>query len=246
MIEINLAPDVKQELIKAQRIRNKVMLISIFVGVVSVVVVAMLSINVFAVQAVRNNLADGSIKDKGNSLDKKTDLSKTLTMQNQLSMISDIYDSKNINSRLFDILVKMIPPSPNDVQISTLNINSDTGVISIEGQAKNGFAAFEIFKKTAESIAVGYTDKGGSKQTAPLVVGSLDIGGTSYGQDSTSGAMVLRFTVAFKYSKDIFAVTSKDISINLTSTGNVTDSYLGVPVSIFTAKASDVNNKGVQ
>lgn len=40
MIEINLVPDVKQELIKAQRVRATVISFSIAIGLVSVAVVA--------------------------------------------------------------------------------------------------------------------------------------------------------------------------------------------------------------
>jgi hypothetical protein len=246
MIEINLAPDVKQELIKAQRIRNKVIVISVIVGVISIVVVVLLAINVFAVQAVRNNIADGSIKDKGNSLNNMADLPKTLTIQNQLNKISDIYDNKKIDSRLFDVLVRIIPPAPNDVKISSLNIDSGTETITIDGQAANSYVAFEIFKKTIEGTSVNYTDSDGIKNTIPLIVSALDIGSTSYGQDATTGAMVLRFSISFKYSSELFAVTSKDLSVTVTASGNVTDSYLGVPTSIFTVKANDIQTGGTQ
>lgn len=246
MIEINLAPDVKQELIKAQRIRNKVIVISVIVGVISIAIVVLLAINVFAVQTVRNTMADGSIKDKSDSFKNRADLPKTLTMQNQLSKISDIYDSKKIDSRLFDMLVKIIPPAPNDVKISSLNIDSGTETVTIDGQAANSYVAFEIFKKTIGGTSVNYTDSGGNKNTIPLVVGMLDTGSASYGQDATTGAMVLRFSISFKYSSELFAVTSKDLTVTVTASGNVTDSYLGVPTSIFDVKANDIQTGGTQ
>lgn len=245
MIELNLIPDVKRELIKAQLIRNRVILVSVFVGIISLSVVVLLSINVFAIQTVRNNVADDSIKNKSDTLKAIEDLPKTLTLQNQLNKISDIYDSKKIDSRLFDMLTKIIPPAPNDIKISSLNIDSDTETISIDGQAANSFAAFEVFKKTIEGTSLNYTDSSGNKNTASLVVGSLDIGNTSYGQDATTGAMVLRFSISFKYSSELFAVTSKDLTVTVTANGNVTDSYLGVPASIFTVRAGDVKTGGI-
>ncbi len=246
MIEINLIPDVKRELIKAQMIRNRVILVSVFVCIVSLTAVVLLSINVFAVQLARNNGADGSIKDKSNTFSQKADLPKTLTLQNQLSKISDIYDAKKIDSRLFDMLAKIIPPAPNDVKISSFNIDADTETISIEGQAANSFAAFEVFKKTIEGTEISYIDPADDKKTVavPLVDGTLDIGSTSYGQDATTGAMVLRFSISFKYSSELFAVTSKGLAIKVTVNGNVTDSYRGVPDSIFTVRATDVKPGG--
>ncbi len=244
MIEINLSPDVKQELIKAQRVRTKVITISLLVGIVSISTVVLLAINVFAVQSLRNSSADSAINNKSAQLTNISDLPKALTIQNQLNKISSIYDSKKIDSRLFDLLAKIIPPVPNDVQISSLVVDSSSGTISIDGQTKSGFSAFEIFKKTIEGTVIKYTDSNNNKQEVPLVSDMLNIGSTSYGQDSTTGAMVLRFSISFGYSEDIFAVTSKDLSIIVASNGNVTDSYLGVPTSIFDAKAADLTTGG--
>lgn len=246
MIEINLIPDIKRELIKSQQIRNKIIAISIIIGLVSMITIALLAVNVFAVQALRNNIADDSIKSKSLDLAKVEDLSKTLTIQNQLTKISDIYNSKKIDSRLFDMLVKIIPPAPNDVKLSSLSIDSDAGTISIDGQAANSFAAFEVFKKTIEGANIEYTNPSGDKLKVPLVADMLNIGSTSYGEDAASGVMVLRFSFSFKYSPELFAVTSKGLSITITSNGNVTDSYLGIPTSIFTVRASDITTGGAQ
>jgi hypothetical protein len=172
------------------------------------------------------------------------DLPKTLTIQNQLSKISDIYDSKKIDSRLFDMLNKIVPSGPNTVKISSLTIDADAGTISIDGQAANGFAAFEVFKKTIEGASIEYLSSNGDKLNTPLVIGSLDIGSTSYGEDAASGVMVLRFSLSFEYSPELFAVTSKDLSIKIVSSGNVTDSYLGIPTSIFTVRANDLTAGG--
>ena len=53
MIEINLVPDVKQELIRAQRVRTGVISMSILVGLAALGIVALLLIWVFAIQAAR-------------------------------------------------------------------------------------------------------------------------------------------------------------------------------------------------
>jgi len=238
MIEINLIPDVKQELLDAQRSRATVISMSIIVGIVSIAAVVLLAGYVYGVQAVRSSLADGDITKKSEELSKVEDLSKTITIQNQLTKISDIHNSIKINSRIFDVLRAIIPPTPNDVQISTLAIDSDNSNITIEGQAKNSYAAVEVFKKTLEGAKINFKDSEGADQSIDLA-SNIVVGDTSYGEDS-SGIKVLRFSVKFDYTSELFATTSKDLKVTISNNGDATDSYLGVPKSLFVDKAKDV------
>lgn len=238
MIEINLVPDIKQELIKAQRIRSTVITTAILIGIVSVGIVTALALYVFTVQTVRGSLADGDIKKGSEQLSRVEDLSKTLTIQNQLTKISDLNGNKKIDSRIFDLLAAIIPPAPNDIQISDLNIDSTNGTITINGQATNSYAAVEVFKKTIEGAKFKYTDSDNEKQEI-ILASDISTSNTSYGEDST-GAKVLRFTISFTYAEELFSPASKNISIVITTNGNATDSYLGVPSSIFVDRAKDL------
>ncbi len=238
MIEINLIPDVKQELIKAQRTRSRVIGVAVFIGVMSLVVVTILAIYVFAVQTVRNNLADSAIKDENSKLESVSDLSKTLTIQNQLSVLSSLNNNKKIDSRIFDVLGKIIPPEPNKIQITNLSIDSELETITIDGQASNSYVALEIFKKTIESATLKYTDSQDVEKSVQ-VASNVSISDTSYGEDNT-GTKMLRFTIDFKYAPELFSPSSKKIAIAISINGNVTDSYLGMPTSIFSSRATDL------
>ena len=99
MIEINLVPDIKQELIRAQRIRSTVITVAILIGSVSIAIVALLAFYVFAVQTARGFIADNQIADGSKKLASVEDLSKTLTIQNQLTKINDLNNNKKIDSR---------------------------------------------------------------------------------------------------------------------------------------------------
>ncbi len=235
MIEINLVPNVKQELIKAQRVRSKVIAGAIFIGVASIAVVILLAFYVFGVQTARGFIADTSINDKSKTLANVSDLSKTLTIQNQLTKISALNSDKKIDSRVFDMLTAIIPPAPNDIQISDMTIDSATDTITINGQAANSYAAVEVFKKTIDGAKVKYTesDKDGVKLATDISTSN-----TSYGEDTT-GAKVLRFTISFTYAKELFSPESKNVSVVVTTQGNVTDSYLGIPKIIFSDRAKD-------
>lgn len=243
MIEINLAPDVKQELIRAQRIRAQVILGSIIIGFISIAVVASLATYVYAVQFVRGNLLNSSIDSENAKFLAVEDLSKTLTIQNQLTKISELNDNKKIYSRLFDVLAAIIPPSPNDIKISSLVVDSEAKSIKIEGQAANSYAAVEVFRKTIEGATVKYTDSDNRDQKVALA-SNISTSDTSYGEDS-SGAKVLRFTMEFVYAGELFAPKSKNVTVAITTSGNVTDSHLGVPNSIFTKSATDIVDGGV-
>ncbi|HEY8886431.1 MAG TPA: hypothetical protein VIM31_02965 [Candidatus Microsaccharimonas sp.] len=236
MIEINLVPDVKQELIRARMIRSAVISGAIIAIIVAAGLVVVLSIYVFGVQTVRSAVADTAIKNGSDKLATVDDLSKILTIQNQLTKMSALNDSKKIDSRVFDLLQAIIPPSPNEVQVSSLAVDATAGTITFEGQTPS-YPSLEAFKKTIGAANVRFKDAN-AKQTDVVLATNLSISNVSYGEDA-SGAKVLRFTVSFTYAPELFSPGTTDPTIVLINGGNVTDSYLGIPKSIFTDRATD-------
>lgn len=241
MIEINLIPDVKQELIRAERVRSVVISTSITAGLIAIGVVVALSLYVFGVQTVRGALSDDAITKGSQELAGVEDLSKVLTIQNQLSVISNLNDQKKINSRVFDVLLAVVPPAPNTVQVSNLLVDAAESTITIEGQSPVGYAALEVFKKTIDG-AVIMTEVDGVRSDVKLAE-DISTTNVSYGEDS-NGAKVLRFTLSFTYPEELFSPKVPSIVVKLTNQGNVTDSFLGIPRSIFTQRAIDLQEGG--
>lgn len=237
MIEINLIPDVKQELIRAERVRAVVISTSIVAGLIAVGVVVILAVYIFGVQALRSGAADQAIEQGSKQLASVEDLSKTLTIQNQLSVISDLNDQKKINSRIFDVLLAVIPPEPNTVQVSNLIIDAAEGTIVIEGQAAQGFAALEVFKKTVDGAVLVIAQDG--ETTEVKLAEDISTTNVSYGEDA-SGTKMLRFSLSFAYPDELFSPKVPSLVVKLTNQGNVTDSYLGIPKSIFAQRAVDI------
>lgn len=239
MIEINLVPDVKQELIHAQQVRSTVISFSIVISIIAAGVVALLAVYVFGVQAVRSNLADTEITKDANQLKGVSDLGKVLTIQNQLTKIDQLHDNSFVQSRVFDMLNSIIPPAPSSVTISDLVVSTDDGTVTLQGQsgATSSYTAVDTFKKTIAGANVSYTDSTGRTQQVPLA-SNLSTGDTSYGEDA-SGAQVLRFSLTFSYAPELLSPDSSNVRIVLTTTGNATDSYLGIPKSIFADRAQD-------
>jgi len=241
MIEINLIPDVKQELIRARRARSAVVSGAIIASVISVAVVAVLAIYVYAVQTVRQVVADDAIKSGSSKLASVEDLSKMLTIQNQLTKMSALNDKKSIDSRVFDLLSAVIPPAPNSVKLSKASVNATDKTLILEGQTPT-YPALETFKKTIDVAYVQYNNSDGKQQRVVLAK-NVSISNISYGEDET-GAKVVRFTVTFDYAEELLSPLTVNPVIVLMDGGNVTDSYTGIPKSIFTDRAADV--KGAQ
>jgi len=236
MIEINLIPDVKQELLKAQRTRATVISASILTCIIAGGVVAALALYVFGVQFARGVISDGLIDTGYSKLSKVEDLPKMLTIQNQLGRINELNYTKQIDSRVFDVLSAVIPPAPNQVQVSRLSLNTDESTLTLEGQTR-AYDSMEVFKKTIDSSVMVYNENGEEKQVKiASEISTSDIG---YGENS-EGQKVLRFTLTFKYPEELFSAKIPAITIKLSINGNVTDSYLGIPKSIFTDPAKDI------
>lgn len=247
MIEINLVPDVKQELLKAQRARSIVVSIAILIGIAAVIVVVLLAMYVYGAQQLISRNYDGRIQEDSAELANVEDLSKTLTIQNQLAQIGAINDARKAESRLFDVLNAIIPSDPADpnrVAITRLALDtSDARTITLEAQAVNSYQAAEVFTKTIDAAMIRFTpatsggeeaseSEGGADVIERKLATDIQLSEINYGEDS-SGAMVLRFTVQFTYAEDLFTANTSNFRIWLSTTGNVTDSYLGVPRSIF-------------
>jgi len=240
MIEINLVPDVKRELIRARMIRSAVVSTAITITIIAIAAVAILSAYVFGVQTVRGAVADEAIKKGSAQLASVEDLSKILTIQNQLTKINNLNDSKKIDSRVFVLLQAIIPPAPNEVKVSSLIVDAETKTITLEGQTPT-YPSLEAFKKTIAAANVRYNDDDDKQQDITLA-SDLSISNISYGEDAT-GVKVLRFTVSFTYAEELFSPKVTSPTIVLINGGNVTDSYLGIPKSIFTDRAADTEAK---
>ncbi len=237
MIEINLIPDVKREFIHAQKMRNLAITVSILIGAMAAGVVVLLAL-LLGAQALHESISRGQVKDQFKALQSTDNIDNVLTIQNQLSKISSINDTKTMDSRLFDVLSAISPAAPNDIKVSTARIDPSTKTLTIEGSAAQGFAATETFRKTILNTKLESTVSG-TTSSVPLA-DSVTIGETSYGEGA-DGSKVLRFTISFVYPDGLFDNTLKSLRvITPTSAVDVTDSRTRVPESLFGQQAKDI------
>lgn len=237
MIEVNLIPDVKREYLKTRSIRNLVISMSVMVGIGVVGLVAVLGL-VFGGQLVAESIQDNSIKEEGQKLTAIPDLNKTVTIQQQLNVIDSLHSKKSINSRLFDVMTAINPPAPNNIRFSVVKLNPEDKSIRIEGSAENSYAALAVFKKTITNTIVQSGDS--SDEVKSPLAENIISGDTSFGENS-EGRRVLRFELTFNYPSELFEPSKGRVSV-IAPTGriDVTDSKLGVPGSLFGARAKDL------
>ena len=241
MIEINLLPNVKRELLKTRAMRNRVISISFLVGgasIAAVVVLALILGSQIAAEAVQN----GVVKDRNDKLMAIEDLNKVVTIQHQLTKINEQHSRKKINSRIFDVVTAVNPVTPNNVSFSDIKVNPESKTITLEGSAVNGYSALETLKKTILNTKIQTTD--GDKSSEVSLTKEIKDGDTSFGENS-EGKKVLQFSFSFEYAGELLAPANNGTVSVLTPTGkvDVTDSRQGIPDSLFKSNSKKQEKK---
>ena len=234
MIEVNLLPDVKQELLRAQAIRNGVVSGSILLSIAAGAIVVLLALYVYGAQPlIKSHNTDNITKNHASLLEKNPDLSNLVTVQGQVSALSDQHRQKNITSRVFEVLNTVAPQGENAISYRNVHVDTTQKTVTIEAEATNGYKALEAFKKTIEATQLEYTTEGQKDAQKVKLTDKVSDGDRALGDDA-AGKKVLRFSISFVYNDALFARDSKDGRIVGPTATNATDSAVAVPRSMFT------------
>lgn len=197
-LQLNLLPDVKKQLLKVRRERNMVISISIMAAIASAAVLVIIS-GILGSLKVYEAVARNSIKNSQKSIEesqKKDELDKYLTVQNQLVQIKGLKDKQQIYSRLLNYLVALNPARPNNVSLNTVTVGNtdDSGTaadasggvtMTIEGRIAD-FSALDVYKTTLGSAKLKYTEVTDEDETASSSDDSNNSDSTSSDDESTS------------------------------------------------------------
>ncbi len=132
MIQFNLLPDVKQEFIKARRLRRTVSLATAVSASVAIVILLILFGIVNGAQKKYISDLNKDIAKYSDQLKTVQDLDKILTIQNQLNSLTGLHDKKPVATRLFGYMSSLTPARAG---IDVLTVDFATNTISIEGTA---------------------------------------------------------------------------------------------------------------
>lgn len=223
MIQLNLLPDVKKEYIKAQRTKATVVSASILVTFGSIALAILLFVIVYVAQPGLIGFKQGEIDEKSENLRSVEDIDKYLTIQNQLEALPELHDGKVIYSRLFGFLKVLNPAPPNNIRLSTLQVDEENKIILFTG-VTSGFQAFSVFQDTLRNAEVTYKNEAGEEVKEKLFT---EDGITIQSQSlaTNQGKQELNFTVEATYSETAFspATDSPKLTIpNIKTTQSIT------------------------
>jgi len=217
MIQFNLLPDVKLQYLRVRRTQHMVITVSIIAIAVSMFVMIVLIGTVDGIQ--KKDLSDlkGSIATDSDQLKSTPNVSKILTVQDQLEALTGLHNSEPVASRLFNY-VKDVTPSA--ASISQLNVDFTQNNVSITGSAPS-LDVVDTYTDTLKFTT--FSVSGSSSQSAAFSSVVL----SSFSRD-TAGA---NFTITANFNPTIF--NSAD-NVNLTVPDIIsTRSAIDQPTDLF-------------
>ncbi|HWZ65532.1 MAG TPA: hypothetical protein VNX65_01905 [Patescibacteria group bacterium] len=223
MIQFNLLPDIKKEYIKAQETKLMVVSISTLVTIGSLGLTLLLYVYVFFIQQVQINLLTGDIKKKGDNLSSVPELSKYLTIQNQLASLPSLHAQKGYYMRLFDFLPTLNPGKPDDVKLSSLQMSVADKTISLTGTT-GSFQSLNIFTDTLRNAVVSY-QQGSAAPQSGKVFSSVYVQNSDLAH--TANGLVVSFAIRTIYSDYVFDTNNSGVSVsvpNIKTTQSITES----------------------
>lgn len=222
MIQFNLLPDVKLQYLKVRRTQHLVYTAAIIAIGVSLFILTILIGTVDVLQ--KKNIKDlkADIQTNSDQLKNTPNISKILTVQNQLKTLTSLHDQKPATTRLFDY-IKNVTPRP--VSISNLNIDFTTNVLTVAGNTKSldmvntyiDTLKFTTFKKSDGSSSPAFTS---------VVLSSFSRG--------LAGAT---YSVTITFDPAIFN-SANNVKLNVPANKITTRSAIDQPTDLFKSNAT--------
>lgn len=197
MIQFNLLPDVKLEYIKAQRTRRLVVSVSFLVAGASLALLILL-IGVGQLQKKHLNDLSNDIKQESSELKNQPQISRILTVQNQLESLTDLHSKKPAASRLFDYLNQLTPAT---VSITNFNTDFTQQTATITGTADALSSVNKYVDTLKFTTFVTKDNPDGQKAFSDVVMSSFGLAA-----DSSDGKPA-NYTITLSYDPAIFDIT---------------------------------------
>lgn len=221
MIEFNLLPDIKQQYIKAKRIKRLIFSVSVIVSGAALAIFLILLIYVDVFQKDKINNLSTQISNSKVQLESNSNLNKVLTIQNQLKILPSIYAQLPQTDRLFGDLAQIVP---NNATISSLTIDFQTNTIVMSGTANTTTTVNQLI----DTISYALYTLPNSTTTYPAF-NSVDVNSITppTGGSSTSGptSTATAYEVTFKFDPKLFNVADNTQLVvkNETTTQSILD-----------------------
>ena len=254
MIEVNLLPDIKQEVLSSRRLRDVVATWSIIISSSGAALVLLLVIIVILAQGIIISSQQKQIDSDFNKYKSYPGVSGLLTIQNQLKKLNQIHKKKPITSRVLTLLAQLISKNKLDVKTVKIETQPHANKIIIEGYSATGYIEVErlvkiinetriafidnaTFDKLSENKDKVQADKDFQSEVEKSDFENLNKDKASLLSDpvlgeNSEGKKVLTFKLGIAVQDNFFKDNSKSIVISGISYKDATDSYLSIPQSI--------------
>lgn len=232
MIQLNLLPDIKKELLKAQRLRNLTVSVCIIATIGAGGVLVLLG-GTLGGQAIQKNMLSNRIRDNFNAiLDEKenNNLDNYLTIQNQLIHLDAIRERQVVYSRVFDFLAQINPAPPNNIQLSSLQIGGQMGgggnpnTMTITGTTAS-FATLDNFRNVLITARMRYSTDSDSDVQRENLFTSVLVSEASLSQGHNDDESAVNFTIVIDFNpmalnvnvdmEDIVLDVAGEVDINI-------------------------------
>lgn len=225
MIQLNLLPDVKKEFLKSQKTKALVISSSILITLGAVVVVVLLFIYTTVVQQLQINLLTDDIKNKSNQVNNIEDISKYLTIQNQLKVLPGLHEQKGAYSRLFTILPVVNPSAPNNIKLSVLNLTIADKTILLNGTTAS-FESLKVFVDTLSNVEATYTLPDSDETKTEKVFDSVVVQNSSLSRLNNVSAV--SFAIKLTYRESVFDARNSNVNAKVPNI-QTTQSFTNAP-----------------
>ena len=169
--EVNLVPDIKDEMIKALKLRNFIFFICAVVAAASIGITILVAL-IAGGQKLALDSKKNTIDTLSSKLNSFSDLNDFLTYKDQLGNIASLTRNKQVMSRTFDVLSAIIPTGADTITLSELKVNlsDNQPTFSFDATANAGeepyidYRVLESFKKSMSFLRYdygNYVDKNG-------------------------------------------------------------------------------------
>lgn len=218
MIQFNLLPDVKLEYIRSRRMQRSVTLIAVVASALSVGLLILLFLVVNGIQKTHLKNLDNNISTLSTELESDEELSKILTIQNQLTQLPGLHEEKPQISRMKNFLLKVRPTDPAEVSYGIVDVNTAENIITITGRADT----FKSVNTLVDALKfVKYSVDGEEKEEKPFtkvtiidfeIVKNLEGSENSEDDGATYTIEMVYDPIIFDNTQNVSLILGKQIS----------------------------------
>ena len=163
MINVNLLPDSKLKRLEVRRNNQLIVSISTILIIASIGLPVALFVSDFLLQQLISTKQQ-NIDSLRNKFEKKQDVQQILTVQSQLSSLSEVEANRFFSSNLLQVIEQTLP---QDVSISSLIVNNEDKTFEIQANATT-VAEANKFIDTLDAVAVIGDDGDSENSISPF------------------------------------------------------------------------------